>query len=112
MSKQLTLHTCSFGALIKRLREEKQLSQRKVAEALDIDVAVLSRMENDNGLPQKRMEEAVIILSRLFGSSEEELRTAYLSDRIAALLDGSEHPEQILKAVTKKIGSTRSKKRN
>ncbi len=40
------MSTESIGEKLRKLREEKELPLRKVAASLDIDVAILSKMEH------------------------------------------------------------------
>ncbi len=105
------MNSSNLGAVIKQLREERQLSQRKVAEALDIDVAVLSRIENNNCFPKKRVEEMLGILAGLFKVSRQELQLEYTSDMIAALLEKKPEPEKIVRTALKKIELKQVKKK-
>lgn len=105
------MNSSNLGALIKKLREEKQLSQRKVAEALDIDVAVLSRIENNNCFPKKRVDQMLSVLSELFQVSNEELQLEYTSDMIARLLERRLEPEKIVKTALKKNQINQVKKK-
>lgn len=99
----------SFGELIKYLREKENLTQRKLAYELDIDVSVLSRIENENKFPKKRIEEFIDIISRLFDISKEELKTIHLSDEVVELLAYEDNYENILKVSEEKILYTRNK---
>lgn len=99
----------TLGELIKELRERENLTQRKLAYELDIDVAVLSRIENENKFPKKRIDEIISILSQLFNISKEELKNIYLSDEITSILAYEENYENILKVCEEKISYTRNK---
>lgn len=93
----------TFGVLIKELRGKKNWPQRKLAYELDIDVSVLSKMENENRFPQKRISEIIRTISKLFNISEVELKQTYLSDKIASILVYEENYESILKDSEKKV---------
>ncbi|MFC2111741.1 nucleotidyltransferase domain-containing protein [Bacteroidota bacterium] len=68
-----------IGPLIRKLREEKGYPLRKVAAFLDIDQAILSKMERGK---RKISKEQVIKLARFFNYDEKELLLVFLSDRI------------------------------
>lgn len=68
---------------IKQLREEKQLLQRQLAEALEIDTPMYCKIER--GIrPIKR--EQVLAISRLFAADEKELLTLWLADKVLDVL--------------------------
>jgi transcriptional regulator with XRE-family HTH domain len=98
-----------LGSIIKELREAQNWPQRKLASELDMDVAVLSRIENENKFPKKRIDEIVEVVARLFDISKEELKEAYLSDEIAALLVSQPDYENVLKVSKEKLNYLRSK---
>ena len=69
----------TIGILIRKLRLEKGYPLRKVAAFLDIDQAILSKMERG----QRRIsKEQVVKLAKFFDYSEKEMLVTYLSDRI------------------------------
>jgi transcriptional regulator with XRE-family HTH domain len=61
----------SFGQRIKRRRRELRLTQRDVAERLEIDFTYLSKLENDRGDPPG--ERTVRNLARVLGDDQEDL---------------------------------------
>lgn len=70
---------------IKQLREEKQLLQRQLAEALEIDTPMYCKIER--GIrPIKR--EQVLAISRLFAADEKDLLTLWLADKVLDVLEG------------------------
>lgn len=69
----------SFGDIIRKLREEKELPLRIVAAYLDIDQAILSRIERGQRKPTR---EHVVKLSKYFKANEEEFLVAWLSDKL------------------------------
>jgi transcriptional regulator with XRE-family HTH domain len=99
----------TLGSTIRELREAQNWPQRKLASELDMDVAVLSRIENENKFPKKRIDDIIEVLSRLFSVKTEDLKKAYLSDEIASLLIDEKSYESILKASKEKIIHLRSK---
>jgi transcriptional regulator with XRE-family HTH domain len=99
----------TLGSIIRELREAQNWPQRKLASELDMDVAVLSRIENENKFPKKRIDEIIEVIARLFNVSKEELKEAYLSDEIASLLVSQPDYENVLKASKEKVNYLRSK---
>lgn len=63
--------TETFGQLIKRLRIQRGLTQRKLADELGIDFTYLSKVENDKGDPPA--EDKVRRLAAILGCDEEDL---------------------------------------
>lgn len=93
----------TLGEIIKEYRERENWPQRKLAYVLDIDVAVLSRIENDNKFPKKRVQDIIHKVSNIFNISEEELKQIYLSDEIASMLAFEENYNTILKVSEEKV---------
>lgn len=93
-------HMESFGQLIRRLRKEKGEPLRTVASHLDIDQAVLSKLEKEKRKPSKAL---VIKLAKYFGMDEKEMLVAYLSDRILYDIDDDELATATLKVAEQKI---------
>ena len=100
----------TFGELIKELRENESWPQRKLAYELDVDVSVLSRIENENKFPKKRVPEIIKTISRLFNLPEDELKQCYLSDEIATILTYEDNYQTILKVSEDKVNYVRTKK--
>lgn len=59
-----------FADKLKELREGKQLLQRQLASALEIDTPMYSRIERGE---RKAKREQVILLAKLLGENEKEL---------------------------------------
>lgn len=99
----------TFGAYLRDLREEQDIPQRKVAEALDIDVSVLSRIESSNRFPRKNIETLISRLAILFKKTERELWDNYMSDEIAFKLMSSENFDEIVSQAKRKINYIKTK---
>lgn len=69
----------SFSTTIRKLREGKQLPLRTVAAFLDIDQAILSKMERGQRKPSR---EQVLKLAGYFKVEEDDLLVAWLSDKL------------------------------
>lgn len=90
----------SFGATIKKLREEKSLPLRTVAAYLDIDQAILSKVENGK---RKCNREQVIQLAHYFKVKENDLLIAWLSDKLVYELEDEEVALKALEVAEEKI---------
>ena len=77
----------TFGSLIKNLRESKKLPLRVVSAYLDIDQAILSKIERDL---RKANRDLVIKLSTYFEIDKNELLVAWLSDKLVLELEDEE----------------------
>ncbi len=69
----------SLGDTIRKLREEKELPLRTVAAFLDIDQAILSKIERGQRKPSR---EQVVKLAAYFKVKENDLLVAWLSDKL------------------------------
>ncbi len=69
----------SLGDTIRKLREDKELPLRTVAAFLDIDQAILSKIERGHRKPTR---EQVVKLAEYFKVKENDLLVAWLSDKL------------------------------
>src|SRR5690606_18114899 len=69
----------TIGDKLRKLREENQMPLRKVAALLDIDVAILSKMERGE---RPLSKDVVTKLAKIYKYDEEELTVLYLSQKI------------------------------
>lgn len=83
----------SLGDIIRQLREDKQLPLRTVAAFLDIDQAILSKVERGQRKPTR---EQVVKLAGYFKVKTNDLLIAWLSDK---LVNEVEDEEMALKAL-------------
>lgn len=90
----------SFGETIRKLREEKGLPLRTVASFLDMDQAVLSKIER--GL-RNISRENVIKLSKFYKVSEEDLLVAWLSDKFTYNVTDEKVALRALKIAEEKV---------
>jgi len=68
-----------FGATIRELREEKKLPLRVVSAYLDMDQAILSKIERGQ---RRANRELVTKFATFFNVNEDDLMVAWLSDKI------------------------------
>jgi len=73
------MSTETIGVKLRQIREEKELTLRKVAALLDIDVAILSKMERGE---RRITKEVVLKLADIYDYNADELLVSFLSDKI------------------------------
>lgn len=90
----------SLGEKIRALRENKKIPLRTVAAYIDIDQAILSKIER--GL-RKATREQVVKLADFFNIAENELLVLWLADRLVYELTDEELALQALKIAEEKV---------
>lgn len=83
-----------------RIKEQQQLPLRTVAAYLDIDQAILSKIEHGH---RKATREQVIQLSTYFKTNEDELLVVWLSDKVAYEIQDEDLAQQALRVAEKKV---------
>lgn len=73
------MSTETIGEKLRHIREEKELPLRKVAALLDIDVAILSKMERGE---RRITKEVVLKLADIYEYNADDLLVLFLSDKI------------------------------
>ena len=73
------MSTETIGEKLRHIREEKELPLRKVAALLDIDVAILSKMERGE---RRITKEVVLKLANIYDYDADDLLVSFLSDKI------------------------------
>lgn len=92
----------NFGKHIKQLREQNQLLQRQLATALDMDTAMLSKIERGE---RRAKREHIPTLSSLLKTNEKELFTIWLADQVYELVKEEDNATEILKVAEKEIAA-------
>lgn len=90
----------TVGEKLRQLREQNKLPLRKVAALLDIDVAILSKMERGE---RKLTKDVVLKLASTYKYDENELLVLFLSDKIVYELQDEELGIDALKVAEEKI---------
>jgi HTH-type transcriptional regulator, competence development regulator len=90
----------SFGEIIKDAREKRGMLLRHVGAELDIDQAIVSKLERGE---RKANKDQVTKFAELFELDVEMLLTAWMSDKIVYDLIGFENAQKVLKVAEKKI---------
>tara|TARA_B100000780_G_C20666778_1_gene265407 strand:- start:186 stop:485 length:300 start_codon:yes stop_codon:yes gene_type:complete len=90
----------SFGEIIKKSREENNYILRHVGAELDMDQAIISKLERGERKPTK---EQVIKFADFFKLNKNDLIIAWLSDKVVYDLENEDLAEQALKVAEEKI---------
>jgi transcriptional regulator with XRE-family HTH domain len=77
----------TFGQMIKTLREEQDIPLRKVAAFLDIDQAILSKIEHST---RNARREQIVQMASYFKTDEKQLLVQWLAEKVLAELDNDE----------------------
>ena len=97
----------SLGAIIRKLRDEKELPLRTVAAFLDIDQAILSKIERGQRKPSR---EQVVKLAEYFKVNENDLLVAWLSDKLLYEVVDEEMALKALQVAEKRVAYSTFKK--
>ena len=89
-----------FGNRIKTIREEKQIPQRQLASALEIDTATYCKIEKGD---RRAKREQVFILSELLEVDSKELIRLWSADKVYDIIADEDEATQILNVVAESI---------
>ncbi len=90
----------TLGLKLRELREQAGLSLRKAAMQVDIDVAVLSKMERGE---RKFSKELVLKLADLYRTDPDKLVVEFLSEKLLYELEGEDFGLEALKVAEEKV---------
>ncbi|WP_374401981.1 helix-turn-helix domain-containing protein [Flavobacterium sp.] len=96
----------NFGEHIKQLREQNQLLQRQVASVLEIDTAMLSKIERGE---RRAKREHIPLLANLLHSNEKELYTIWLADQVYEIIKEESNPSEIVQVAINELNKTNNK---
>lgn len=99
----------NFGETIRKLREENGQPLRTVAAYLDIDQAILSKVERGH---RRASREQVIKLANYFKVNESDLLVSWLSDKLVEELMNEEDALKVLQVAEERISYQNFKKIN
>lgn len=100
-------HQKSFGEILKTLREDKLLTLREVAEALNIDTSMLGKIEKNSRRPTKILIKKVAIY---FKVDVKDLMIAFISDMVVSqIMDTEVFANEVLKVAEKKVKYIKTK---
>ena len=90
----------SLSDTIRKLRENKELPLRIVSAYLDIDQAILSKIERGQ---RKATREQVVKLAEYFEVNKNDLLVAWLSDKLAYEVQDEDLALQAMKVAEEKV---------
>jgi predicted nucleotidyltransferase/plasmid maintenance system antidote protein VapI len=90
----------SFGGIVRELRLDKKLPLRTVAAFLDIDQAILSKIERGQ---RKTSRDIVVKLATYFNTDKDRLLVAWLSDNLVYQVKDEEIALEALQVAEDKI---------
>jgi len=88
------------GEILRACREKKGLLLRQVAAVLEMDTAILSKVERGE---RKATREQILKLAEILDLNKQELLIHYLSEKIAYELVDEEVASQTLKVAEEKV---------
>jgi transcriptional regulator with XRE-family HTH domain len=94
------MSTETIGEKLRHIREKKELPLRKVAALLDIDVAILSKMERGE---RKITKEVVLKLADIYDYNADELLVSFLSDKILYEIQDEDLGIEALKVAEERV---------
>jgi HTH-type transcriptional regulator, competence development regulator len=98
----------TFGDTVKKLREERNLPLREVAEALQIDTSMLGKIEKNSRKPTKQLIEKFAVF---FKVSDRDLIIAFLSDAIAyRVMEEEDFSSEVFKVAEEKVEYLKTKR--
>ncbi len=92
-----------FGDLIRTNREKGEMLLRHLSAQLDIDTAMLSKIERGEKIAKK---EHVKQLAKIFKLDYNELMALWLADKVFLLVENEEQAIQALNIAEKEVANT------
>jgi len=89
-----------LGNKLKALREEKQMPQRQLAAALEIDTATYCKIEKGD---RRAKREQVNTLAELLNFDKKELIRLWSADKVYEIIADEDDASQILNVVAENI---------
>ena len=96
-----------LGDIIRQRREAKGLLLRQLSAMIDVDSAILSKIERGE---RKARREQVVNIAKALELNENKLLIEYLSENIAYEIIDEDYATDVLKVAESKIEYLRSKK--
>ena len=89
-----------FGNKIKTIREEKQIPQRQLAAALEIDTATYCKIEKGD---RRAKREQIKVLAKMLEIDSKELIRLWSADKVYDIIAEEEDATLILNEVAERI---------
>jgi transcriptional regulator with XRE-family HTH domain len=98
-----------FGERIKQLRGLQGLLQRQIANRLDIDTPMLSKIERGE---RNAKREQVTSMSKIFEVSEKDLLSLWLADKVYDVVKDEEVAIKAIQVAEKELSNKKKKKKS
>ena len=95
----------TIGQILRKKRKVLGLLLRQVSAYVDIDQAILSKIERNERKPTKEM---LVKLAEILKLDKEELLVQFISDKIAYEIADEDCASKVLKVAEKKINYLKS----
>ncbi len=89
-----------FADRIRQLREQKQMPQRQLAAALEIDTATYCKIERGE---RRAKREQVYTLADLLETDKDQLSNLWLAEQIYSVVKDEENAEKVLDIVHESV---------
>lgn len=90
----------TLGETIRNLRESKNLTLKDVSVKLNMDIALISKIERNNRKPTR---EQVATFAKLFKANEKELMLSYLADKVLYEIADDSLVMEVLRVAEEKL---------
>ena len=100
MMSSKIIHMETVGQIIRTKRESLSLLIRQVASYIDIDQAILSKIERNE---QKATKDNIIKLAEILNLDKVDLLVQFISDRIAYEIAEEDCASKVLKVAEQKV---------
>lgn len=102
------MSTETVGEKLRQLREQNEMPLRKVAALIDIDVAILSKMERG----ERKLTKAVVLkLADIYNYNADDLMVSFLSDKIMYEIQDEDLGERALKVAERRVKYLKANKK-
>ena len=88
-----------LGTRLRELRESQGLLLRQVAAQIDVDTALMSKLERGERRAQR---EHIIKIANVLNTNQDDLTVLWLADRINDVIQGEPMAEKALKLIKNK----------
>lgn len=97
------------GEILRESREKQGLLLRQVSASLNIDTAILSKVERGE---RKATREQILKIADILGLNKDELLINYLSEKIAYQLIDEDVADKTLRVAEQKVKYLKANKKN
>ena len=95
-----------FGSLVRSKREENEMLLRHLAAKLDVDTALLSKIERGERIAKRHHVESLIEILKL---DKENAKTLWLADQLYAMISEEDEAINALHVAEEQVKYNRTK---